>query len=165
VASIPTNESVDEDDEEYIMDKNPVISLWYLIFLIILQVSHWIFTFRNFFHSNTGCQRNGTSIFLAPVSQGGKTQTEVIYFSRKGLRANLEVCGVVCEIDFIFRYPQKKIKKLIGLFSSEGAGKGVLMKTLFSLIGEANSCTIQGTKHLCKYVCLTIFEFLGLMPT
>jgi hypothetical protein len=31
VASIPTNESIDEDDEEYI-DKTPVVSLWYLIF-------------------------------------------------------------------------------------------------------------------------------------
>jgi hypothetical protein len=87
---------------------------------------------------------------LALVPQSGKAQIEVIHFFGKGICADLKVC--VCLTLNYFRHPQKKIKKLIGLFSSEGAGKGVLMKTLFSLIGEANSSTIQGTKHLCKSV-------------
>jgi hypothetical protein len=51
-----------------------------------------------------------------------------------------------------------KIKKLIGLFSSEGAGKGILLKTIFALLGEWNCCTIQGTKHLTTYA-LKIAKF------
>jgi phage/plasmid-associated DNA primase len=54
---------------------------------------------------------------------------------------------LTCHFLFI-RFPGEKLNKIIGLFSSEGAGKGIFIKTLMALINENNSCTLQGTKNL-----------------
>jgi hypothetical protein len=50
-----------------------------------------------------------------------------------------------------FRHPEKKLNKVIALFSSEGAGKGVFLKTLFALLGDHNCVAVQGTKHITTF--------------